>query len=289
MPRRRPLTSFQKWQFTILLVIAACLTWGLFIEPRRLVVTEQKVALPNWPTELAGLRVALLSDLHTGSPGQDLAALERLVARTNEQKPDVVILAGDYQINGVPGGTHVAIEPIAERLARLSSPLGTFAVLGNHDVWNDAPRTRSAFAKAGIQLLEDSTTRLEYRGHAFFLVGLADQITLPSRPAVAFGQVPVGAPSILVVHEPDVFADLARLGVRPSLTLAGHTHGGQVWLPLLGRRVVPSEFGERYAYGHIVENEQHLFVTSGVGTSVFPVRFLVPPEIALLTLRSAAR
>jgi predicted MPP superfamily phosphohydrolase len=92
---------------------------------------------------------------------------------------------------------------------------------------------------------------------------------------------------VLLVHEPDVFASFQELQRSPTLTLAGHTHGGQVWLPLLGRRVVPSRFGERYAYGHIEEGGRHLFVTSGVGTSIFPIRFLVPPEIALLTLKPA--
>ena len=98
-------------------------------------------------------------------------------------------------------------------------------------------------------------------------------------------QVPSRTPTLLLVHEPDVFETFPSLGLSPTLTLAGHTHGGQVWLPLLGRRVVPSAFGQRYAYGHVVEAGRHLFVTSGVGTSVLPVRFLVPPEIALLTLR----
>lgn len=85
--------------------------------------------------------------------------------------------------------------------------------------------------------------------------------------------------------KPDVFATFPELGISPTLTLAGHTHGGQVWLPVLGRRVVPSEYGERYAYGHVEEAGRHLFVTSGVGTSVLPVRFMVPPEIAILNLR----
>jgi predicted MPP superfamily phosphohydrolase len=264
----------------------AALSWALFIEPQRLVVRHAVLDLPGWPQQLSGMRVALLSDLHVGSPFWDLQALTRLVERTNAQHPDLILLAGDYQINGVPGGRFVEPEPIAARLAALHAPLGVHAVLGNHDWWNDGERTRRAFEAQHIDVLEEATVALEYHGRRFYLLGLADQMTRDSNPSRLLGTVPPGAPTILLVHEPDVFDDFPRLGIAPTLTLAGHTHGGQVWLPLLGRRVVPSKFGERYAYGHVVERGRHLFVTSGVGTSVFPIRFLVPPEIALLDLRA---
>lgn len=262
------------------------LSWALFIEPQRLVVRHSELALPNWPARLSGMKVALLSDLHVGSPFWDLEALADLVEQTNAQQPDLVLLAGDYQINGVPGGTFVEPEPIAERLGALRSRLGTYAVLGNHDWWNDGERTRRAFDAHGITVLEDRAVARDWRGTRFYIAGLADQITRSSDPQKTLAEVPAGAPTLLLVHEPDVFASFERLGISPQLTLAGHTHGGQVSLPLLGRRVVPSEFGERYAYGHVIENGRHLFVTSGVGTSVFPIRFMVPPEIAMLRLVS---
>jgi len=267
-----------------LVAAALALVWGFFLEPQRLVVTRAQLQLPGWPKELAGLKVALLADLHVGSPFWDLAALSRLVERTNGEHPDLVLLAGDYQINNIPGGVHVASEDIAQRLGHLRAPLGVFAVLGNHDWWNDGERTRAAFEAHGIHVLEESSATLQHAGTTFFLVGLADQMTRPSNPKAALAKVPAGAPTLLLVHEPDVFETFPRLAVSPTLTLAGHTHGGQVRLPVLGRRVVPSDFGERYAYGHVVENGRHLYVTSGVGTSILPVRFMVPPEIAMLTL-----
>lgn len=268
-----------------LLACSLAFAWGFWWEPQQLVVTRNELRLPGWPRQLAGLKVALLSDLHIGSPFWDLAALDRLVVRTNAEQPDLVLLTGDYQINDVPGGAFVPSEPIAQGLSRLEAPLGVFAVLGNHDWWNDGERTRKAFEAHGITVLEESSQVLERAGARFAVVGLADQITRPSAPAAALATAPPGLPTLLLVHEPDVFDEFPRLGVSPSLTVAGHTHGGQVWLPLLGRRVVPSSFGERYAYGHVVENGRHLYVTSGVGTSVLPVRFMVPPEIAMLTLR----
>jgi uncharacterized protein len=268
-----------------LLLFAAAFAWGFWLEPQRLVVTRAELKLPGWPRELSGLKVALLSDLHIGSPFWDLPALDRLVERTNAEKPDLVLLAGDYQINDVPGGVFVEAEGIARGLGRLRAPLGVYAVLGNHDWWNEGERTRRAFEQNGVHVLEESVQRISHAGAAFYIVGLADQMTRPSAPKATCDNVPAGSPSLLLVHEPDVFESFPRLGMSPSLTLAGHTHGGQVWLPLLGRRVVPSEYGERYARGHVVENGRHLYVTSGVGTSVLPVRFLVPPEIAVLTLR----
>lgn len=259
--------------------------WAFWWEPQRLVVTRAELTLPGWPQTLSGLKIALLSDLHIGSPFWDLPALSRLVQRTNAEHPDLVLLAGDYQVNDVPGGVFVAPEAIAQGLSDLRAPLGVIAVLGNHDWWNDGERTRKAFEARGITVLEESAKALEHAGAKFFVVGLADQMTRPSHVETALAKAPPEVPTLLLVHEPDVFETFPRLGLSPTLTLAGHTHGGQVNLPLLGRRVVPSDFGERYAYGHVVENGRHLYVTSGVGTSVFPVRFMVPPEIALLTLR----
>ena len=281
LPRRH----VQRASLVSLLLFAAAFAWAFWVEPQRLVVTRTELALPGWPPQLAGLRVALLSDLHIGSPYWDLAALARLVERTNAEKPDLVLLAGDYQINDVPGGVFVDAEPIAAGLSKLAAPLGVFAVLGNHDWRNDGERTRKAFAANGVTVLEESSQRIELRGTSLYVVGLADQITRHSAPQAVLAQIPPHAPTLLVVHEPDVFESFPRLGVNPTLTLAGHTHGGQVWLPLLGRRMVPSRFGQRYAYGHVVENGRHLFVTSGIGTSILPVRFLVPPEISMLLLR----
>jgi len=262
-------------------VLVALLIWGFWVEPRSLVVHEETLDVPRWPASLAHTRIALLSDLHVGSPYWHVADLERLVERVNAQQPELVLLAGDYMINGVKLGTWVEPEAIAAALAGLRAPLGVIAVLGNHDWWNDGRRVRRAFEANGIVVLENEARRIQRGDTSFFVVGLADALTRHVRIDRALAGVGADDPYLVLVHEPDVFPEVPE---QASLTLAGHTHGGQVRLPLIGRPVIPSRYGQRDAAGHVVEDGRHLFVTTGVGTSIFPVRFGVPPEIALLTL-----
>jgi len=267
----------------VLLMTGACLGWSLFVEPARLVVHRETLHLGRWDPAHRGLRVALLSDLHVGSPHWGPAQISDLVRRTNELHPDLVLLAGDYLIDHVPFGDKVTPEVIARLLAPLSAPLGVYAVLGNHDCWNDGPRVKAALVGAGLHVLEDERATLTYRGRPLVLLGLADQLTHRAHAAALIAATPPVTSMLVLVHEPDTFA---ALDGRVSLMLAGHTHGGQVDLPWLGRlgAGIASRFGRRYAAGHVEENGRHLFVTTGVGTSVFPIRFRVPPEIALLTL-----
>jgi len=255
---------------------------AFFIEPARLVVNRRELRLPNWPAELSGVKVALISDLHVGSPHWGLPRLHELILRVNAEKPDLILLAGDYLINDIWFGTHVEADPIGAELGQLRAPLGVFAVLGNHDWWNNGPKVRAAFEAHGLTVLDDEVRRIHFNGKDFCLLGVRDETERLRTAQHELDLALPGMPLIVLVHEPDIFPQLDE---RATLTLAGHTHGGQVDLPLLGRRVVPSKYGPRYAAGHIVEGGRHLFVTTGVGTSIVPVRFRVPPEIALLTLR----
>ena len=278
--------SHRRWVKRALLALCALgfalAVDAVWIEPARLVVNRQELRVPRWPASLSGLRIALLSDLHVGSPHWDLAHLRDLVQRTNAENPDLILLAGDYEINGVWFGSHVDIERIAAELGKLHAPLGVVAVLGNHDWWNDAPKTRRALEAHGVRVLDDEALRMDARGGSFCVLGLRDEYYRKRTTAQELDLALPGLPLLVLVHEPDVFPELDQ---RAQLTLAGHTHGGQVYLPLLGRAVVPSRFGARYAAGQVSENGNLLFVTTGVGTSIIPVRFGVPPEIALLTLR----
>ena len=262
-------------------IALALAAWAFWLEPASLRTRDYVLTLPHWPAACSGLRVVALADLHVGSPWNGVANLRRVVERANAAQPDLVVLLGDYVIHGVSGGEFVPPEDVAVELAHLSAPLGVFAVLGNHDWWVDGPRMHAALEARGIPVLEDRAVPLARGECAFWLVGVGDFWTTPHDFARALAAVPEDAPVLVATHNPDVVPDLPA---RVALTLAGHTHGGQVWLPLLGRLIVPSRYGERFAIGHVVEDGRHLFVTSGVGTSIVPVRFMVPPEVSVLEL-----
>ena len=257
--------------------------WAFGIEPASLTNGHTEIAVPSWPTRCSGLRVAVLADLHVGSPHHGLGMLREIVAETQRLEPDLILLAGDYVIQGVIGGNFVAPEALAAELGRLSAPAGVFAVLGNHDHWLGSARVATAFETVGIPVLEDRSRPLRWQGCEFWLVGVSDFWEGAHDLDGALESVPEGAPTLLLTHNPDLFPEVPP---RVSLTLAGHTHGGQVHLPGLGRPIVPSAFGERYAAGHVVEDGRHLFVSTGLGTSILPVRFRVPPEISVVSILS---
>jgi hypothetical protein len=257
--------------------------WAFVLEPASLEVNRYELTLDAWPSEQSGLEIALLSDLHVGSPFNGVEKLEEIVRSVNRARPDIVLLAGDYVVSGVWGSEFVPPETTARVLERIEAPLGSFAVLGNHDHWYDGRRVRASLEARGIRVLEDECLRIEEGDFDFWLVGIGDLWeTKPDVGSILEG-VPRGASAIAFTHNPDLFPEVTD---RVALTLAGHTHGGQVDFPVWGRPVVPSRFGERYARGHVVENGRHLFVTSGLGTSILPVRFRVPPEIAILRVES---
>lgn len=273
-------------RFAVALVLVALLAlalglWAFWFEPASLSVRVVSLQVPRWHAEHRSLRIAVLTDLHVGAPHMKLDKLREVVERTNREQPDVVLVLGDLVIDGVAGGTFVEPEPIAAELGRLRAPLGTIAVLGNHDWWNDGERITKALRQAGLSVLENESRRIERDGRSFWVAGVADAWTRRPDIAGSLAQTDSRDPVILITHNPDIFPGVPS---RVSLTLAGHTHGGQVNLPLVGRPIVPSNFGQRYASGHVVEDGRHLFVCDGIGTSIIPVRFRVPPQIVILTL-----
>lgn len=265
----------------IALLIAPFLVaaWGFGIEPGMLVVRHVTMRVPGEPD---GLRIAVLSDLHIGSPHVGLDKLPRIVERTNAENPDLTVLLGDF-VTGGPGGRHNAdfVEPekIAAGLKNLRAKLGVYAVLGNHDWWYDGERVGRALRDAGIPALENQAVRLPNGRQAFWLGGIADLWTREPDIAGTLRQVTTEDPVILLTHNPDIFPEVPA---RASLTLAAHTHGGQVRLPVIGTLVTTSRLG--YVAGEFGERGRRLFVTTGIGTSILPVRFGVPPEIVILTL-----
>jgi uncharacterized protein len=263
-------------------VAAGGIAWrALWQEPRSGRVRECEIVLGRWPAELDGLRAALVSDLHAGAPHVREERIERVVAAVNAQRPDLVLLLGDYIDSEVRFGSRVVPAAVAERLAALHAPLGVLAVLGNHDWHNDGPGMRAALRSAGIPVLENDAVR----AGGVWVAGVEDMRYRKPDVERALREVPPGAPAILLSHDPDLFPQVPD---RVALTVSGHLHGGQVGVPLLRRPFIPSRFGERYARGHVVEDGRHLYVTSGFGTTGWPVRLLAPPEVMVLRLTAAS-
>ena len=280
-PRRRWRKIFRITLTLFLLLVLLCLLWGFFIEPNRLVLHQETVQIENWPTELNGLRIALIADIHTDRRFVNEQKLDKIVALTNAQHPDLIVLLGDY-IQGGRSETDQRVDPeiTAAHLKNLKAPLGVYAILGNHDWWYNGERVRRAFENEGIPVLEDEVKELNWKGKAFWLAGLADLWTRPQHVAETIAKAPNGSTVMALTHNPDIFPTLPQ---TVPLLLAAHTHGGQVNLPLIGTPVVPSRFGPKYTAGHIYENGHHMFVTTGIGTSIMRVRFRVPPEVVVLT------
>jgi predicted MPP superfamily phosphohydrolase len=254
------------------------------------------VAAERW--RAPPLNIACLSDLHVMAPWTPLAAVERWVEEVNTMRPDIVCLLGDYIAARPTPGRAEAAEAIARQLARLEAPLGVHAILGNHD-WldDDVARERNgetseisqALTAEGLRPLLNSARRVTHGGTDLWLVGMdtqrANGKARRSRegrhdPDQAFAEVPDDSLAILLAHEPDYFVFGDR---RPVLQLSGHTHGGQAnffgWRPF-----TPSDYASRYAYGHVVEDGQHLVVSGGLGYTHLPLRIAQPPEITLVRI-----
>lgn len=270
----------------ITLLLAGLAFWGFLIEPGRLVVYDQTIQIDNWPPPLDGLRIAVLSDIHADNWFITDKKLRTIVARTNELHPDLIVILGDYMSSNGWVTHRVEPEIFAPVLKDLHAPLGVYSVLGNHDWWYSGSKVRRGLEQNGIRVLEDETAQIYVRGTSLWLVGLADLWTRPQRISDTVAKVPEGQPLIALTHNPDIFPNVPQ---RVPLVLAGHTHGGQVRFPLIGSVVESSKYGERWERGHVLESNHHLFVTSGIGTSIVPVRFGLPPEIVLLTLKSGSQ
>ncbi len=277
--RRRRIVQRLAWLITV--AVFVFLGWGFVWEPGRLIQRNYTIALPHWSPQCDGLRVDVVADLHTGSPRNGVDKLDRVVRQLAASDSDVVILAGDYVILKVLMGKYVTPEVVAAHLKPLLAHKRVYAVLGNHDWWKNGARVRQALEADGITVLENSATETSFGPCKLWVVGVGD--LWEGHPDIprALAAVNDDAPVIAITHNPELFREMPR---RASLVIAGHTHGGQVNL-LPGQPSV--RFG-KFIAGPILYDNRQLFVTPGIGTSILPFRFRVPPEISRLTLRSAA-
>ena len=254
-----------------------------------LAITDYAPVPRNWP-DRHRLTITVIADLHAGGPNMGLERVRAVVDAGIALKSDLVVILGDFFATHRFVTEHVPHGAWAEELARLKAPLGSYAILGNHDWWYDIEGVRRALKQVAIPVLENDAVLLGEPGRRFWLAGLGDQIAFRIGPHQFRGvddlpgtlaHVRSDDPVILLAHEPDIFPEVPE---RVALTLAGHTHGGQIVLPLIGRGLAPSSFGARYAYGHIVEQGRHMIVSGGLGTSIVPMRLGVPPEVVRVQL-----
>jgi uncharacterized protein len=259
------------------------------IEPNGLVVTRYAPAPPGWPKGRK-LSITVIADLHAGGPDMRLEHVRRVVDRASALQSDIVLMLGDFIASYRFAIEHIPDPVWAGELARLKAPLGSWAILGNHDWWHDLEGVRGALAGVNIPILENDAVLLGPEGRKFWVAGIGDQIAIPLGHGkfrgvddlpLTMSRITTDDPVLLMVHEPDIFP---RVPERIALTLAGHTHGGQIRLPFIWPHFVPSRYGARYAYGHVVEDDRHLIVSGGLGTSIIPARLGVPPEIVHIQL-----
>lgn len=272
------------------------LFYALWIEPAwRLKIKRYRVEHPAWG-DRAPMRIVIISDLHAGAPHIPLSRVRRIVAKANRLNPDLAVLLGDY------GAAHswtwgdTDKFDIIGALKSFSGHLGTFAVLGNHDWWQDFEAAKSrdpcvaqkALAHHGIPLLDNEAAVLAHEGGDVWLLGLADQRPYDEGPdgegfddlEEALREVTSDGPAILLAHEPDIFPHVPE---QCLLTLSGHTHGGQI---RIGNRspIIMAAENETFSYGRYDSDGRVMIISGGIGCSELPIRVNMPPEITVVTL-----
>ena len=258
----------------ILLIIGVLFAgYSYFIEPNKLEVTNYTIQ----DKELSGVKIVFASDFHIKPYGQK--RLEKIVETINKQNPDVVVSAGDF----VCGHTeHSTMHPqkISEGLAKVKSKYGFYTTLGNHDGWYDRWYIKELLEGVNIKVLNNRNVKLQINGKEIYIAGVEDMMT--AFPSIEDALKGTKLPTILLTHTPDIFPDVPK---NVNLTLAGHTHGGQVRIPFIGPIFTASNYGNKYAIGLVDENGKKLITTRGIGVSILPFRFNCPPEIVVVEFR----
>ncbi len=256
----------------LLLIIFAFLPiWAFFIEPNLLIVRSITIE----DSDLSGIRVAYLCDLHISQKGKNYAL--KVIEKVNEQNPDIILLGGDYVVTDLFLDKSMSSHDIVTILKKLNAKSGIFMVMGNHEYHMNA--IKSFFQElnnSNIKVLHNNNVNLTIKNKSLFVVGIGDYSLHKHNIDKAFKNVE--RPVIAFTHSPDIFPGIPNY---VNFTFAGHTHGGQVCVPGFGPLAKPTNLSGKYIKGFYKEDNKKMFVSSGIGTSHLKVRFFNLPEIVI--------
>jgi predicted MPP superfamily phosphohydrolase len=242
------------------------------------VMRSVSIHVAGWPSGALPIRVALLSDMHVSYPSSSPERLSRIVDRIDEARPDIILLAGDFLSNGSLSIRDFDANESIAPLGALRAPKGVWAIFGNHDSKN-RPQLKDAFERYGITLLRNEARRVG------FLTIIGIDYSYPPDAYVAKSisawRRQRGIP-ITIVHSPDAIPLLPSL--RPIVVLAGHTHCGQIRLPIFGPVMTALHVHRRYACGVVRDSLKTSVISAGIGTSIVPLRLGVPPDFWIITI-----
>lgn len=269
--------------------------YSYFIGPRQWAVVNETLSVPNWSPKLDGFRVVAISDIHAGSNYAPEERLRYMVEQTNAQNADIIVLLGDYvsetrydpEARKKPPDTDrtelvMSVETFAKIFGSFRAKYGVYAVIGNHDDYHNASKITRELQRNGIKVLTNEVASIDVNGEKVNIWGIEDFWKRRQVPVEVYNTISEKKNIIAITHNPDT---LLQTPDGISTMFAGHSHGGQLNWPFFGPIMIVND--KRFADGRAVVDGKHVYVTSGVGTSVIPFRFRVPPEIAVVTLRSA--
>ncbi|MBX7170213.1 MAG: metallophosphoesterase [Pyrinomonadaceae bacterium] len=278
------------------LAIFPFVIWSFLIEPNQLFVVNYPIKVNGWSPKLNNFKIVAIADIHGGANFITEEKIREIVSLANAQDPDLIILLGDYVSRQTfdKTKTRMPIETVFENLKGLKAKLGVFACVGNHDNNFGNELIRKGLENIGYKVLESEADSVEKNGEKLRLVGLpdtlrnGDYLSYRNRINNALDSLENKEGKIILFsHNPDLLWTITgryKASEDVVLFLGGHTHGGQINLPIIGPPFVSSVYGSKYAKGYFQDLGIGIFVSSGIGTSVIPARFRVPPEISVLEI-----
>lgn len=256
---------------------AALSAYAIGIEPRNIAYTDTDLRLPHLDPVFSGYRLIQISDIHmdtwTGS-----YMLPGIIQKINAYEPDAVVITGDF------ANSHLAesVPGLVDALSQLRAKDGVFAIAGNHDHWSGIEHYQAILEQSNIIDMRNAVHTIERDGVPLHIAGLDDCHVLKHDLKAVMAQMPQEGCAIILVHEPDYADEVVKTG-RFDLQLSGHTHGGQIVLPVIGAPTLPP-LGKKYPSGMYWVGDMQLYTNRGLGTGTPPVRFNCPPEVSIFNL-----